>query len=78
MEQGEKTAKNHCAATVLEDFVNALWRVITVLDFYKFKLEFIDLILFDSKQTPHPVSLHNNQALYKKHLFLHSKVVYQV
>ena len=32
--------KNHCTATVLEDFVNALWRVITALDFYKFKLEF--------------------------------------
>jgi len=24
----------------LEDFVNALWKVITALDFYKFKLEF--------------------------------------
>ena len=24
---------------------------------------------FDSEQTPHPVSLHNNPALYKKHLF---------
>ena len=45
MEQGEKTAKNHCAATVLEDFVNALWRVITALDFYKFKLEFNSLQL---------------------------------
>ena len=42
------------------------------------KLEFVNLILFGSKQTPHPVSLHNNPALYKKHLFLHSKAVYQV
>ena len=33
--------KNNCAATVLEDFVNALWRVITALDFYRFKLEVI-------------------------------------
>ena len=42
------------------------------------KLEFVNLILFDSKQTPHPVLLHYNPALYKKHLFLHSKAVYQV
>ena len=42
------------------------------------KLEFVNLILFGSKQTPHPVSLHNNPALYKKHSFLHSKAVYQV
>ena len=40
MGQGEQTVKNHCATTVLEDFVNALWRVIITLDFYKFKLEF--------------------------------------
>ena len=39
---GEQTAKNHCAAMVLEDYVNALWRVITALDFYKFKLEFME------------------------------------
>ena len=42
------------------------------------KLEFVNLSLFGSKQTPHPVLLHNNPALYKKHLFLHSKAVYQV
>ena len=41
-------------------------------------LEFVNPILFDSMQTPHPVLLHNNQALYRKHLFLHSKAVYQV
>ena len=105
--------KNHCAATALEDFVNALWRVITALDFYKFKLEFgdespltmrarcsafrycpnplgidtaeqlgklefVNPILSGSKQIPHPVSLHNNPALYKKHWFLHSKAVCQV
>ena len=38
----------------------------------------VNLILFGSKQTPHPVSLRNNPALYKKHSFLHSKEVYQV
>ena len=42
------------------------------------KLEFVNLSLFGSKQTPHPVSLHDNPALYKKHSFLHSKAVYQV
>ena len=42
------------------------------------KLEFINPILSGSKQTPHPVSLHDNPALYKKHSFLHSKAVYQV
>ena len=41
-------------------------------------LEFVNPILFDNKQTPHPVSHHNNPAFYKKHLFLHSKAVYQV
>lgn len=30
---------------VLEDFVNALWRVITALDFYKFKLKFVGLYM---------------------------------
>ena len=31
------------APWILEDFVNTLWRVITALDFYKFKLEFAKL-----------------------------------
>ena len=42
------------------------------------KLGFVNLILFDSKQTPRPALLHNNPALHKKHSFLHSKAVYQV
>ena len=42
------------------------------------KLEFVNLNLFGSKQTPHPVSLHDNPTLHKKHSFLHSKEVYQV
>ena len=37
------------------------------------KLEFVNLILFGSKQIPHPFLLHNSPALYKKHSFLHSK-----
>ena len=43
----------------------------TVLAFNK--LEFVNLILFGSKQIPHPFLLHNSPALYKKHSFLHSK-----
>ena len=42
------------------------------------KSEFVKLILFGSKQIHLPVSLHDNQALYKKHSFLHSKAVYRV
>ena len=42
------------------------------------KLEFVNLSPFGSKQTPHPVSLHDNPTLHKKHSFLHSKEVYQV
>ena len=38
---------------------------------------FVNLILFGSKQTPCLASLHDNPALYKKHLFYHSKEVYQ-
>ena len=34
---------------VLEDFVNTLWRVITALDFYKFKLELVYLIAAEPK-----------------------------
>ena len=43
-----------------------------------YKWEFVNPILFGSKQTHFLVSLHNNPALYKKHSFLHSKEVYQV
>ena len=41
------------------------------------KLKFVNPILFDSRQTLHPGLPHNSPALYKKHLFLHSKAVYQ-
>ena len=41
-------------------------------------MEFVNLILSGSKQTPHSVSLHDTPALYKKHSFLRSKEVYQV
>ena len=59
------------SATPIQDRREEYHRLLTLLGF-------VNLILFDSKQTPHLVLLHNNPALHKKHSFLHSKAVYQV
>ena len=39
---------------VLEDYVNALWRVITALDFYKFKLELLRCTVEDNDERMAP------------------------